>query len=188
MLINAALGFVNHVLAGADWATGRLRSFAGQSAQLTIGRRVFLVQISSAGIFERGEPGSAAVSIVLPENAPILALLDRPALSAAARISGSADFAEALSFIFRNLRWDVEDDLAHLVGDIAARRMLLGGRQFAHWHFRRARNFLFNVSEFLTAESPMVAHRDEIAGYCSGVSAIRDDCERVEKLVQREMR
>lgn len=65
-------------------------------------------------------PTAAAVSITLPADAPLRALTDRPALMASAQISGSAEFAECLGFIRRNLHWDVEADVSTLVGDIAA--------------------------------------------------------------------
>ena len=34
MLLGAALGIVNHLLAGEDWARERLKPFAGQTARL----------------------------------------------------------------------------------------------------------------------------------------------------------
>ena len=69
------------------------------------------------------------VSISLPAAAPLLALQGKDAVMRAARIEGSAEFAETLGFVIRNLRWDAEEDLSKVVGDIAAHRI-------AAWHAR----------------------------------------------------
>jgi hypothetical protein len=58
---------------------------------------------------------------------PAKLLLDRDALFASVKLSGSADLAECLAFVFRNLGWDIEEDLASVLGDIPARRLALTG-------------------------------------------------------------
>lgn len=180
MLTGTALNFVNHLLGGEAWARTRLQPFAGQTAHLSLGTLLIPVTITKTGLFESGDATSAAVMIALPADAPLRALTDRPSLFAAAHITGSAELAEALGFVFRNLRWDVEDDLAQLIGDVAARRVLLGGRQFVQWHQQRAKNFALNVAEYLTEESPAIARRTDIAHFCRAVDGVRDDCARIE--------
>jgi len=181
MLTGTALNFVNHLLGGEAWARTRLQPFAGQTARLSLGALVIPVTITSNGLFERGEQSaSAAVTIALPADAPVRALADRSSLLAAAHIAGSAKLAEALGFVFRNLRWDAEDDLARLIGDVAARRVLLGGRQFVQWHRQRAKNLARNVAEYLTEESPAIARRADIEHFCRAVDSVRDDCAHVE--------
>lgn len=182
MLTGTALNFVNHLLGGEAWARTRLEPFAGQTACLSLGALMLPVTITNAGLFEPGKRTvCAAVTITLPADAPLRALTDRPSLFAAAHITGSAELAEALGFIFRNLCWDAEDDLARLIGDVAARRVLLGGRQFVQWHRQRAKNFALNVAEYLTEESPAIARRTDIAHFCRAVDNVRDDCARIEK-------
>jgi ubiquinone biosynthesis protein UbiJ len=186
MLTRTALNFVNHVLAGETWARTRLQAFAGQTAQLSLGPLAIPICVTSAGLFESSYQGAMpTVTIQLPADAPLRALTDRPSLFAAAHISGSAEFAEALGFVFRNLRWDVEDDLAQLVGDIAARRLLQSGKHFAQWHLQRARNLALNVAEYLTEESATVARRADITHFCVAVDALNDNYARLEKRVQK---
>jgi ubiquinone biosynthesis protein UbiJ len=43
-------------------------------------------------------------------------------------ISGDAEFATQVGWLAENLRWDIEDDLARVIGDVPARQLAsLGG-------------------------------------------------------------
>ena len=181
MLVDAALGFLNHLLTGETWARDRLKPFAGQSARLEFGALTLPVEVTGGGYFKAGgSRQTPAVTITLPPDTLIRALTDRPSLFAAAHISGSAEFAENLGFIFRNLDWDVESDLSSLIGDIAARRVVQGGKQLASWQWTQARNLATNVAEYFTEEKPGIARRQDVSAYCAEVEALQSQLLRLE--------
>lgn len=169
MLTALALRVLNHLLASEDWARQRLQPFAGQTAQISSGSLVLALVITPEGKFSAGDK-TATVSISLPADAPVRALTDRDGLMAAAQISGPADFAEALGFVFRNLRWDAEDDLSRLVGDIAARRMVSGGKQLIQWQREQAKNLAANLGEYFSEETRAIARRQEIVEFSAEVT------------------
>jgi len=178
-----ALGLVNHLLAAEDWARGRLKPFAGQTARCEWGLLKCSLTITADGFLVAGDDGVAvAVVITLPAGAPLRALFGRQSLLAAAQISGSAELAETLAFMARNLRWDIEDDLAGLIGDIAARRLVEGGKRVARLQAEQARNFAINIAEYFTEEDPLIARREDLAGFCAAVGDVR------ERLLQLEQR
>lgn len=186
MLLGTALRFANHVLTGEHWARVRLKPFAGQTAHFEFGTFLIPLTITSNGLLAAGDRSTvAAVTIRLADDAPLRALSDPPALLASARIAGSADLAETLGFVFRNLRWNPEDDLARLSGDIVARRLSQGAKQFAQWHLRTAKNFALNVAEYLTEESPAIARHTDLSRFFRSVDALRDDCARFEQRLQK---
>jgi ubiquinone biosynthesis protein UbiJ len=177
------LGFINHLLVGEDWARDRLKPFAGQTVRLELGVLERSLEITADGLFAAGDENAAvAVTITLPADAPLRALIDRPALFAAAQISGAAELAENLGFLFRNLRWDVESDLAGLVGDIAARRLVEGGKRVGRWQTAQARNLALNLAEYFTEENPLIARRQDLADFSAEVGALQ------ERLAQFEQR
>ncbi len=45
-------------------------------------------------------------------------------------ISGDVDFANTFSQVLLKTRWDIEEDLSHLVGDIAAVELTKAGKAF----------------------------------------------------------
>jgi ubiquinone biosynthesis protein UbiJ len=186
MFLPLALKAINHLLSGEDWALQRLRPFAGQTLRIRLGGLELPLQIDASGSLceqmkgdsPAGEP--PVVTITLPADAPARLILDRASLIGSAQISGSAELAECLSFIFKNLRWDPEHDLAQVVGDIAARRMADGGRRFVGWQADQLRNLAGNLADFFTTEQPTLIQRDDAARFASAVAQTQDSVERLE--------
>lgn len=128
------------------------------------------VAIDEQGLLQQEAPGTTAtVSIEFPGDTPACLLADRAALFSAATIAGSADLAETLGLAFGNLRWDVEEDLSHLVGDVVARRSLQLAGRIAGAGLEGASKLAFAVAEYLTAEAAEIAGRKEIEGFCDQV-------------------
>lgn len=178
------LGFLNHLLVDEDWARDRLKAFAGQTARLELGALSLALEITADGLLTAARKDVAAtVTIALPADAPLRALADRSSLFATAQISGSAELAETLRFLSRNLGWDVESDLAGLVGDIAARRLVEGGRRLAKWQVQQARNLGLNVAEYFTEENPLLARRQDIAAFCVEVAGLDEPLRLLEKRI-----
>ena len=181
MLLGTALTAINHLLAGEDWARQQLSPFAGQTARLEFGALALPLAISADGLFvAAGRDAAADVTITLPADAPLRALTDRESLFTAARLAGSAQLAENLGFVFRNLRWDVEADLSRVVGDIAAHRLVAGGKQLARWHQQQAKNLAANFAEYFTEESPSIARSSDVASFCAQVASLPDELSRLE--------
>ena len=118
---------INHVLGQAAWAREKLMPFAGHAAQIKLPPFEAAFLITPDGSIAAPEAGAELeVAISLPATTPLLALQGKDAVMRAARIEGSAEFAQALGFVIRNLRWDAEEDLSRLVGDVAAHRIVKG--------------------------------------------------------------
>lgn len=185
MLTTAALGFINHLLDAEDWGRARLKPFAGQTVRLVCGPLEAWLEITAQGNFRpAADETEATVHLTLPANAPWRALSDRTSLLAEAHVSGSAELTECLGFIFRNLHWDVEDDLARLVGDIAARRLVQGGRALAGWQLKQAGRFAQNLADYLSEENPLIARKTEVAAFASDVAALAQASDRLEERLQ----
>lgn len=184
MLLDVALGFANHVLTGEEWARRRLSVFAGQTARLELGALGLPLVITADGLFRASDSGETpAVTISLSPQAPMRALLDRSTLLSDARISGSAELAECLGFVFRNLRWDIEEDLSRVVGDIAARRLVQGGKRLAAWQMTQAKNLALNVAEYFTEETPAIARSRDVAAHCAAVQAAQQSLADLERRI-----
>jgi ubiquinone biosynthesis protein UbiJ len=109
----------------------------------------------------------------LPGDTPARLLLDPASLVGLMTISGSAELADHLNFIFKNLRWDAEHDLARVVGDIAARRLVKGGKQLLRWQTAQMSNAASNVVEFFTNEQATLVQRDEMSEFAASVATTR---------------
>jgi ubiquinone biosynthesis protein UbiJ len=148
----AFLHAFNHLLGDAPWARARLAPFAGRRAPLLLGPLEIDFRIAQDGSVESLGTGEPAIEIALPLPAPLAVLEGREALLRGARVSGAADFAEALGFVLRHLDWDAEEALSGLVGDIAARGIVRAASGFLAARADTARRLAENIDEYLRYE------------------------------------
>lgn len=166
---------LNHLLRQSGWACRLLAPFAGRVAAITISKQLprLLLVVSDEGLFSAASAEfEPAVEIVLPAELPRLLLLDRQSIFATASISGSADFAEALAKVFRNLRWDAEADLASLVGDLLAHRTVRTVGALLAWQFDAIKRVALNFGEYAHAEDRLVVGTAENAALQSAAAEL----------------
>jgi ubiquinone biosynthesis accessory factor UbiJ len=131
---------VNHVIGSEPVAMARLRGHAGRSVQLDLQSWPGLLpalpattfRVSAAGLMEwcgaevvDSPDLRVSVDASNPARAAMQALSGvRPSVD----VSGDAAFATDLNWLIDNLRWDVQDDLARVVGQVPARELArIGG-------------------------------------------------------------
>lgn len=189
MFDQAALAALNHLLLGASWARARLAPFAGRSARLSLPPFDLEFVVSAEGLLVASELGSDScdVEISLPVDTPLLALrgIEAVATATATRISGSAEFADALGFVLRNLRWDFEEDLSTQVGDIAAHRIAGLIKAFGAWQTQARRNLAENLAEYLSQEQATLVQRPELLGFSKTVSRLGEDLAGLDSRIRR---
>lgn len=186
MLESAILGFANHLMASEGWALLRLKPYVGQLARFEVGPVVFSFAVDHDGSLHRSASGAAPqVTIRLPSDAPIRLLTNPGSVFQSSRIDGSVDFAEALGFVGKNLRWDAEADLARLIGDLPARRIHRQGLAILRSKREIAARLAANISEFVVDEEALVVRPLVISGFCNEIDRLRDDLARLEKRISR---
>jgi ubiquinone biosynthesis protein UbiJ len=125
------------------------------------------------------------VTVTVPADAVGHAIFEREKLFSAVKLGGAADVAESFAFVLRNLRWDVESDLAQFVGDIPARRLNLLGNSL----FLDVRNgfqkLAENFKEYAIEDSLLLAADRNIYDFGLEVNRIRDDVDRLEKRISK---
>jgi len=134
---------LNHVISAEPQAMERLRTHAARTLRIELEGWPTLLpapapiafRITPPGLVEWIEsPGDATPDLRVAIDAanPALAFAkfivgERPQL----RVEGDAAFATDVNWLIENLRWDVEDDLARLVGDAPAREIARFGNAVA---------------------------------------------------------
>lgn len=185
MFIQAFLAGLNHLLAGANWARARLVPFVGRRARFEAPPFAVSFEIAPDGLVIPPAVASAGedidVVIRLPAQSPFLLYQGIDALMAQARVEGNAEFATELSFVFRNLRWDAEEDLSRMFGDIAAHRIVQGVSRFADWHKQAAAHLAQNLGEYLTLESPLLVRQQELLALRDGIAQVGSALDSIEK-------
>jgi ubiquinone biosynthesis protein UbiJ len=175
------LAALNHLLGGANWARARLMPYAGRAARIEMPPFTFAFVIDAEGLARpEPDPGTCDVLIRLPADTPLLLPRGLDKVMAAASVDGNAEFATELSFVFRQLRWDAEEDLSRLVGDVAAHRLVGTASRFFDWQNQAAQNFAANLAEYLTQESRLIVAAEEFATWREAVNRLEADLNRFE--------
>lgn len=185
-LVDVFIPLLNHLLEREDWARQRLKPYSTQTVRIEGGPVKLTMTVDELGAFRPGAPDEmAAVTITLPSDAPFRMLFDPSSIFGAARITGAASFAETLAFVFRNLRWDYEADLAVIIGDIPAHRLSRLLAEGVAWQRSAAMRLGLNAAEFATEESGLVTSARDLTRFGREVDQLRDDAARLEKRISR---
>ena len=182
MIGRAAAAAINHVMAQEGWPLERLRPFAGRTALFRL--PPFQVALT---VGEDGQVAEAAVEAA-PDASftltpPLLARIaaGEPDARQEVAVDGDSALAEAVFAISKNLRWDAEEDLSRVLGDVAAHRLAGAGRDFLRWQAQAALDLARAFAEYWTEERPLIARSAEVAEFVAEVDRLRNDTERLEK-------
>lgn len=159
------LGALNHLLEQAAWARRQLSGFAGRRARFEMPPWKLAFRVDEQGRLAPADDQAVDVTVVLPAGTPLVALQGMDRAMAAAHVTGNAEFATALSFVLKNLRWDAEEDLSKLVGDIAAHRMVGVSARLTLWQKQAARDFAENVAEYLGEEADLLVRARDLSTF-----------------------
>ena len=116
---------LNHVLQQEPVAMQRLQRQSGRVARVQWRSLYMALQVTPAGLLDLAPEGAHAdLQAWLTQESPLE--LARGALSGerpGIRIEGDVQLAADIQWLAEHLRWDLEDDVARLVGDVPAHAM-----------------------------------------------------------------
>ena len=133
--IGLVVSALEHLLEQQSWARGRLARHAGSTVLVTLDRSSatagspsgFRATIDREGLLRLAEPDALphATLAIRSSIDAVFALVQDGAqgLQRHLRIEGDVALAATLAELARHLRWDAEEDLSRVVGDIAAHRI-----------------------------------------------------------------
>jgi len=185
-LHDGAARAANHVLRATPVALERLRAHAGRTVGFAMGPVELAFTVQTTGEVLPALPGTGRDLEVRisPFLLPRLALGDEAAFREIA-MTGDMELAQEVSFLLRNLRWDVEEDLARLVGDVAAHRIGGAARSVLRETREAGLRAAQALAEYATEEASLAASRVRIEGFVDDVARLRDDLDRLDKRITR---
>jgi ubiquinone biosynthesis protein UbiJ len=125
--------FLNHVLMQEQEAMDRLVRQRGRVARVQWRIYSMALQVTPAGLFNLAPEGAAPdLRIEVTETSPFALAQtalrgDKPAI----RIEGDVQLAAEINWLVDHVRWEVEEDLARVVGDAPAHAVAQVARRAA---------------------------------------------------------
>jgi len=188
--MNPATIFINHVLAQQPWARDALSPHAGRRLRLAAPPFALGLKITDKGEVEAlpllpqaGEVPADVTLSVAATRVPFL-FIDPETAMKDVRIEGDAEFAQTLARLAREVRWDVEEDLSRVLGDIPAHQMMRFARAFAAWGREAGQRLAQTTTAYLIDEDPTLARKAAIEGFSREVMVLRDDMARLDKRLE----
>ena len=186
---SAACRGINHVLSGEPWACAELAKHVGKTVliQLPFGRLCFEIDASGllGGLKELESP-----SLVLEVSTKALSDLAgssgnlREQAFKAVKITGDADLAQLIGRLAAQLRWEYEEDLAHLIGDAPAHFAVRQGKKIVSATQSAASDLLDNLVEYVSEERKVLLNKRDFMARKSELNDLRDSVDRLEKRIQ----
>lgn len=178
--------FINHLLAQESWARKLLLPHAGEIACIDAEIIRIRLLVGADGLLINADASAPAnVTIrIRPADIPLI-LQHREQAFSYVRIDGDADFANTISTLSQQLRWEAEADLSRIVGDIAAVRMVGGARSAMTYVQQTHQKLQENLAEYFLDENPLLVRPAEVQEFAAGVNKTRDDVERLLKRMDK---
>ena len=171
---------LNHLLRQSPGTDDALRRHAGCSVRFDLTLAQFDFRIAGDGCFSETVIDTPdAVIRPTPALLARLPFFGREALRHA-EYSGDPALLATLDRVFKQLNWDVEADLAPVVGDVAAHRLHALGRDALAGMTQTASAFGHNASEYVVEEAELMARAVDVARFNREVDTLADDAARLE--------
>ena len=142
---------LNHVLMQEPEAMQRLARHQGQVMQVQWRTLSFKLQATPAGLLDLASPERAPdLTLTVTETSPVALAQgvlkgDKPAV----RIAGDVQLAAEVSWLTEHVRWDLEEALARVIGDVPAHTL----GQMASTAVAGLRQFVAKVSALVPGKS-----------------------------------
>ena len=176
---------LNRLLASEAWARQRLAPFAGETVELRAPPLPALrLRILEGGTVDAGGAEAGLTMTLKPELLVALARGEEHALRSV-DVQGNAPLAAEILVLARHLRWDVEEALSQVLGDVVAHRLAGAARAFAAWQLDAAQRVTGALVDYATEERKVLVRRAEFEALAEPLAQLRDATARLEKRLER---
>jgi ubiquinone biosynthesis accessory factor UbiJ len=158
---------LNQILERESWARARLARFAGQSIELAppLGTPLRVAIAADGRVEEGGDPPAARISL--------------------RGIEGAAPLADELRALARELRWDFEEELSRVMGDVAAQRVGDAARALGRWPADAAERLAGALAAYATDEARLAVPRTALAPLAGEIASLQAALAALEQRIAR---
>lgn len=178
--------FINHLLAQETWARNKLLPHAGKIACIDLHAFQLRLKVGVDGYLESADAQTSPDVTIRARlsDLPLMAQ-NRDRAFSYVKIEGDADFANTISHLSQELKWEAEADLSKIFGDIAAVRMVDGAKSMFKTAQQTHLKIQENLAEYFLEENPLLVRPAAVQGFATEVNKTRDDVERLIKRIEK---
>ena len=186
MLSHSCVRVLNHLLTPEPNLRAALIAHAGKTVQVSMAMIALRLSVTHEGYLQVADAEIAPhLTLSIPAASLPLLIQGPQALMQTVTLNGDAEFAQTLSRLARELRWDAEEDLSKFAGDAAAHRIIKMLRAVLEQGRTASRNLTENIVEYLADERRDLVRPIEFQTFSQQVIELRDAVERLGKRVEK---
>jgi len=186
MLKLGLAAFLQHIQSQNTWSQAMLQEHAGKSIAIDAKLvRAHWVILENGRFTIAGETAAPDATLTItPSTLLRLAANDTEAQSQV-KLSGDTALAASLAKVLTHLRWDITDDLSHVVGDVASEQLASSSQQVLNTAKETVNNIGEMMTEYLTEEAMLIAKPTQLNQFNDRVDTLKADTARLEKKLQQ---
>lgn len=178
--------FLQHITSQNNWSRPYLLAFAGNIVQFDfVLLKANLTILEDGSLSLAGEGVRPDAFIHIPPSLALRLLAKDEAAKMQIKIEGDMHLATELSKILQQMRWDIEEDLSHLVGDITASKVGETTKKVLLATKKQTVNLADMLTEYWQEEKPMLTKKRHIEQFNQDVDSLKSDIARFEKKLQK---
>lgn len=178
--------FLQHLTNQNEWSRPHLQPFAGKVVQFDfVLAKANLLILEDGSLALSGETVSPEANIHVPPSLALRLLAGDENAKMHIKIDGDTHLATEISKVLQHMRWDIEEDLSKVVGDIAAYKIgEVSKKTFAEVK-KQSINAAEMLSEYWQEEKNILAKKRHVEQFNADVDTLKSDVARFEKRLQK---
>ncbi len=178
--------FLQHITQQNSWSRPYLTLFSGKVLQFDFSLfKAHLIILEDGSLSLAVDTAIADAIIHLPPSLVMRLLARDEAAKMQIKIDGDSHLATEFSKVLQQMRWDYEEDLSHLMGDMTANKVVAGGQKIAQEAKKQTVNLAEMLSEYWQEEKPVIAKKWQVEQFVQEIDSLKSDMARFEKKLQK---
>lgn len=177
---------LQHLMQQNSWTAPLLQPHAHKHVLLDFKvAQTMLTILNDGTLAVAGDAAQADATIHLPPSLAMRLLRKDPLAHSLIKIDGDTALGMEVGKILAAVRWDIEDDLSKVVGDIAAYQVVQMSQEKLHRWQSQAKNLSEMLVEYWQEEQPILAKKTRIEQFNRSVDQLREDTDRLQQRVDK---
>jgi ubiquinone biosynthesis accessory factor UbiJ len=186
MLKPIATRFLQHICSQNNWSREYLQPFAGKTIAFDfVLAKANIIILEDGSLALGGETHAPEASIYAPPSLVLLMMAGDEAAKMQFKVEGDTHLATEFSKVLQNMRWDIEEDLSQITGDIAANKIGDTTKKIVSTVKKQATDTAEMLSEYWQEEKNILAKKRHVEQFNAKVDALKSDVARFEKRLQK---
>lgn len=181
-----ATQLLQHITSQNNWSRKHLIQFAGKVVQFNIAfieTKLLILEDGSLSIAT--DHAEADATIYISASLALRLIAKDEAAKMLIKIDGDSHLATELGKILQLMRWDIEEDLSKIVGDIPANKAASYSKKVVSSAKLQSINVAEMLSEYWQEEKPLLAKKWRVEQFLSAVDTLNSDTARFEKKLDK---